>query len=133
MTLIDANIFCAYWNDKDVHHGKAMDIIENLIYGKTDEDLIVTDHIFDETVNVLMRKVGKTNAIKVGNVIMNSEIFLACAGDDIFQKAWNMFQQTEKFSFTDCATITFMETNGVNRIATFDKEFKKIKWIEVID
>ena len=36
------------------------------------------------------------------------------------------------FSFTDCTTLALMEKENIKNIATFDKDFKKIKEINVI-
>ncbi|MEK6904035.1 MAG: PIN domain-containing protein [Nanoarchaeota archaeon] len=130
--IIDASVLCAYANIEDVHYSKARIILEKIML-KRREGLIITDHLFDETVNVVMRKKGRDEAINFGRFIMDSEFLLASTSINVFRKAWDMFQQTENFSFTDCATIAFMGVNGINRIATFDKEFKKIKEIEVVD
>ena len=130
--LIDANVFCAYANFRDVHHNNSIKIIKDITsrkYGRS----ITTDYIFDEAVNIVARKHNKKNAIEVGEYILNSEIFFAKVDEHVFIKAWKLFQDGQNFSFTDCTIVAFMETFGIDKIATFDKEFKKLKNIKVID
>lgn len=130
--VIDASVFCAYANIDDIHHDKAKKILDGVISIKHDL-ILTTDYIFDETVTVAMRRSNKKISIWLGNFLLNSEITIADIDQKIFQKAWELFKKTEKLSFTDCSTIAFMETFGINKIATFDKEFREIKKLQVID
>lgn len=128
--FIDASIFCAYANKDDVHHKESLEIVKS-ISGK--EESITTDYIFDESVTVALRRVNKEAAISIGQIILNSETFLVPVEKNVFDKAWEIFQKTEKLSFTDCTNLAFMQTFGIGKIATFDKAFKEVKGIEVVD
>lgn len=130
--VIDSSVFCAFANKDDIHHEKATNIIKEMISGKYGKTL-TTDYVFDETVTVALRRSNKRNAIELGNFLLNSEIFIAKIDSGIFNKAWNLFQKSEGFSFTDCSILAFMKTFEIKKVATFDKEFKKIKWIEVVE
>lgn len=130
--FVDASVFCAYANLDDIHHKKAKNIIEKIAAGKYGK-AVTTDYIFDETVTVVLRKTNKKNALEVGNVILNSELLIAQIDSLLFQKAWRIFQKKDDFSFTDCTILAFMKVFGIRKIATFDKAFKKIKEIEVVD
>ena len=44
-----------------------------------------------------------------------------------------LFEKLERLSFTDCTIVAFMKTFNIKSLATFDKEFKKIKEIQVVD
>ena len=127
--LIDASVFCSYFNEDDVHHAKATDIMKGII---TNENAITTDYIFDETITVIQRRTNKEIAVESGNFILESEISIFEIDNLVFQKAWGIFKQNNSFSFTDCASIASMQIFGISKIATFDKEFKKMKDIEVI-
>ena|SRR3989344_7259028 len=132
MILIDTSVLCAYYNSRDVHHKRAVEIIEDVVskkYGKA----IITDYIFDELVTVAMRKIGKPLSIEIGGYLLNSEILIFKINNIVFDKSWKLFKEEQNFSFTDSTTVVFMETFSIKKIATFDKEFKKIKNIEVID
>ena len=53
---------------------------------------------------------------------------------EIFDNAWQIFkeQKNTKLSFTDCTILAIMRNEGISNIATFDKDFKKIDGINVI-
>ena len=133
MTIfIDSSILCGLANIDDVYHDKARKIINDVINNKYGRALI-TDYVFDETVTVTLRKARKENAVSIGTFILDSELYIATIDSDIFQKSWLLFRELDGFSFTDCSILAFMKTLGIKKIATFDKEFKKVDWIEVVD
>ena len=129
--FIDSSVFCAYANVRDVHHKNAKKIIEDIISGKH-ENGITTDYIFDETVTVIRRKSNSRTAIEIGKFLLDSEIFIAKIDSLVFQKSWELFQ-TNELSFTDCSNIVFMDLFDISKIATFDKGFKNIKGVQVIE
>jgi uncharacterized protein len=132
MTIfIDSSVFCAFANKRDVHHKNAVEIIRNCVkseYGKP----ITTDYVFDEIISVITRRTNRDNAIKFGVTLLDSEIFIAKIDATTFEKSWNIFKKEKNFNFTDCSILSFMKTFQIKKLATFDKEFKRIKWIEVL-
>jgi len=50
----------------------------------------------------------------------------------LFEEAWRILIES-KLSFTDCTNLVLLKLIGSNKIATFDKAFKEIKDIEVIN
>lgn len=129
--FIDASIFCALANENDVHHKNAKNIIERLI--KEKQTLITSDYIFDEAINVIQRKLGKEIAISLGEHLLEGEIRIINIDQIKFTEAWKIYPRGNNFSFTDCTNIICLKELEIRDIATFDKEFKKIKGIEVID
>ena len=129
--IIDASVFVAYANKDDIHNKRAQEITRLIIAGRYGRAL-TTDYIFDETISVVLRKSNKINAVELGNYILNSEIHVAKIDSSIFEESWNLFKKFENFSFTDCTTLAIMKTLGIKDIATFDKEFRKLEWINVV-
>ncbi len=130
--FVDSSVFCAYANSDDVHNKKAAIIIHDMLSNKYG-NIITTDYVFDETVTVAMRRANKKIAGELGEFILNSEISIAKIDKLVFHKSWEIFQGSGAFSFTDCTIIAFMEIFGITNIATFDKEFKKLKNLKVVD
>ena len=130
--LIDASLFYAYSNIRDVHHLKAKEILKDILSDKYG-GYLTTDYIFDEVVTVTERKTDKQNSLEIGNFILNSSILIAEIDKSVFNEAWKVFQETKNLSFTDCTNIAFMRIFGIEKIATFDKGFKGINGIEVVD
>lgn len=130
--LIDASVFCAYANLKDVHHSHSKQIIKDVVSGKYG-DAVITDYIFDEIVTVVARKVHKEKAIQIGKFLLSSEVILTRVNTLVFEKAWEVFNGAANLSFTDCTCVAFMQLFEVKKIATFDKEFGKIGGVEIVD
>lgn len=131
MILIDANIFIAYYNLKDLHHNSAVNLFENL--ENDNQKLITTDYVFNEVVGVTLRKMGKDHAIILGEKIMKSMIILEI-DEHLLKQAWNIFRETYlKLSLVDCANIAVMKLIQTHKIASFDKEYKLLPNIQVID
>ncbi|MAE13527.1 hypothetical protein CMO92_03100 [Candidatus Woesearchaeota archaeon] len=130
--LIDASIFCAFANRRDIHHEKAKRILEEIISERYGTPL-TTDYIVDETLTVIQRKSCHEEAVRFGKHLFNSEITVLQLSQAIFQEAWKIFQRQKGLSFTDCTLVASMESLGIQKIATFDKAFKNIDKIEAID
>lgn len=129
--LLDANVIIAYENSDDVLNRKAMKLFEDIFNGAYGPP-IISDYVFDEIMGVISRKVSKEIAKKVGNDILNSEIHLLGTDKIIFDRAWEVFVESNKFSFTDAVLIASAEVYGIDNIATFDKEFKTCRDFNVI-
>ena len=130
--FIDASVFCAFANERDVHHEKAVQIVDDIIRGKHGKH-VTTDYIFDEIIAVTMRRTNREIAKEFGTNLLNSEVFIAKIDSGTFQKAWEFFKNTENFNFTDCTILAFMDSFGMKTLATFDNEFQKINWVEILD
>ena len=130
--LMDASVFCAYANLKDVHHSRSKQIIGDVVSGKYG-DAVITDYIFDEIVTVVARKVHKEKAVQIGKFLLSSEVILTRVNTLVFEKAWEIFKGAATLSFTDCTCVAFMQLFEVKKIATFDKEFGKIGGVEIVD
>jgi len=130
--FIDSSVLCAFANERDVHHKNAVKIFEDVIHGKYGKP-ITTDYIFDEIMSVTIRRTNRRTAVLLGTTLLNSEIFIAKIDAGAFQKAWELFKDVTEFNFTDCTILSFMKSFEIKKLATFDKAFKKIKWLEVIE
>ena len=129
--LLDASVLCAYFNKKDVHHKKAITILTSIKENKYGVET-TTDYIVDEVLGVLSRKKNRKKAIIAGDQIIRS-VPITCMDDSFFAKAWFLFKKAKKLSFTDCTLLAVMKTYNIEYIATFDKSFKEIKGITVVD
>jgi len=133
MIFIDSNIFISYYNEDDENHRLALNVIKDIEknkYGAT----FISDYVFDEVMTVgLMRIKDKEKIIKLGSAILRSNIRILKVNKDIFKRTWQMFRgSTLKMSFTDFTNLVFMERFDIGYLATFDKDFKKIKGVNVI-
>jgi predicted nucleic acid-binding protein len=130
MILVDSCVFIAYANTRDVHHKKALKIMEDIssgMYGKP----IFSDYIFSEVVTVMLLKTGFNHAKKFGTYMVSSEYELFKIDERTFEKAWKIFCDVQDMSFVDCTNLALMERFDIKKIATFDKGF--LKKAEVIE
>lgn len=130
--LLDASYFLALLNQDDVHHLKAQEIalkIDQEEYGVP----FTTDHILDETISVALRKWGKERALYCGTYLLKT-VHLIVSDEHFIQKAWTLFWETRlQLSFTDCLSVVTCQAFQTEYIATFDKEFKRVPLIRVIE
>ncbi|HUY70156.1 MAG TPA: PIN domain-containing protein [Candidatus Baltobacteraceae bacterium] len=133
MIILDTSLLVSYEVSGDSNHAKAADLMVDIASGRFG-NIVLSDYIFDETLTVtLVRGKSLEKAVAAGKRIREGSSILGI-DKDIFEAAWTLFeeQSKSKFSFTDCTTLALMEYNGIKNIATFDKEFTKIKGINVI-
>ena len=132
MIFIDASFFLAYYNINDIHHNHATKLwndIETEKYGI----YFTSDYIFNEVIGVTLRKSGKKNALIIGQHILKSIIILNI-DDHILSESWNLFSKTNlNFNLVDCSILTALKLINAKYLATFDKEFNKLKEIKVIE
>jgi len=107
--------------------------MDEIIDGKFG-NLIISDYIFDETLTVTFSRSRELKkAVLVGTNLRNSVEILKVDETNL-EEAWNLFkdQKDTKFSFTDCTTLSLMNKMGIENIATFDRDFKNVKGINVV-
>ena len=130
--LLDASYLLAFLNESDVHYRAARKLTDEISADKYGIPF-TTDHIFDETVSVALRKFGKNRALAFGKHILDSVLMLT-SDKHVLAEAWSIFIKTElNLSFTDCINIATLKVTGTEFIATFDKEFKNIQDTKVLD
>ena len=126
MIFIDANVFLAYNNTRDLLHKQAQDIWKR-IEAKEFGEACTSDYVLNEVVGVTLRKQGKEKAVLLGIQIQKT-IPLINIDDHLLKKAWTLFEKTSyRLNLVDCTNIIVVEALKAESIATLDKEFKKTK------
>lgn len=130
--LLDASFILAFDNERDVHHKKTLllwEKIANIEYGQ----YFISDHIFDEIASVSLRKRGKNKTLELCRKIIR-DIPIINIDQHMFDESWGVFEKTKtNMGFTDCTNLIILKLMGSNLIATFDKAFREIKDIEVVE
>ncbi len=130
MIILDTSFIVSYFNTRDQNHPQAVKLMK-----KIHEPLCMTDYIFSEVVTVsLIRLKSLDWASKIGEVLLKSMKMIDVEKTS-FDNAWSLFckQKETVLSFTDCTTVSIMQENDIEKIATFDEDFGKINGIEIID
>lgn len=130
--LLDTSFIIALADERDVHHNKALALqakIDNSDFGA----VCVSDYVFDEVIAVALRKQGKQKATALGNDLVEN---MAIVGIDrqLWNESWQQFKKSDlNLTLTDWTNTTLAKAIGETAIATFDKEFKKVSGIKVLD
>lgn len=133
MIILDTSFIASFYNIRDENHKKATEIMREIVKGKYGP-LYITDYIFDESVTIIfIRLKNLDRTIEIGETLRKSTEIIDVEKLS-FEHAWKFFKEQEgtKFSFTDCTTISVMQSRNIKSIATFDKDFQKIKEINVV-
>ena len=129
MIILDSSFLVSYFNTRDQNHPQAVKLMK-----KIHEPLCMTDYIFSEVVTVsLIRLKSLDGASKIGEILLKSMKMINVEKSS-FDNAWSLFckQKETVLSFTDCTTVSVMQENDIEKIATFDEDFGKISGIETI-
>ena len=79
--------------------------------------------MFEEAVTVTpVRTKNLGLALRLGEVLLNSEIEILRVDEDAFTLAWEIFREA-KLSFTDCTSLALMRLYGIPTTITFDRGF----------
>ena len=128
--FIDSSFLIALINENDSLHEKSLqylDLIEK-------NDCYISNLIINEVITVIGNKIDLKTAISAFNLLY--DIFHLI--DEYENKDFNSYVMLvyEKFnaklSFTDSSVIVNMHNEGIENLLSFDKEFKRVKDINLI-
>ena len=131
MIMLDTSFVVAYFNTRDQNHDQATKT--GKILARQNLEIYITDYIFGEIVTVVFVKLKNLEkALNIGKIILES-CNLIHVEKDIFEHAWKIFSgQKLRLSFVDCITIAIMQDRKMQKIATFDGDFAKVKGVQVL-
>ncbi len=116
--IIDSSVLVAFYNEKDVHHEKAVEIIKTL----DKETSFISDYIINETISVALRKIGLKKAKGIAEFLMNKRnLIVTYTMQEDFKEIIEIFKnQNDNLSFVDCHLMWMTKTLGLE-VASFDK------------
>ena len=134
MIFIDSSVIIAYKNADDINHDKSVDILNRLVAGKYRKG-IISEFVFAEITTVIALRLNRDAAIEAGDILLDAKDIEIIKASDVFERSGDIFrnQTNTKLSFVDASNLACMELANINKIATFDKDFLKIKSIVVVN
>ena len=128
--LIDSNVIIALLNTRDRNHPKARELLTKLKdpdYGMR----LTIDYVLDEVLTTLWMHTQQKNVVtKAYTLIRRTPEFIKYeyVTPGILDLAWEKWERYAKWpekplSFTDCCILSFIDTNDVGYLATFDSDF----------
>ncbi len=119
----DTGAFYAIKDQGDAHHRKAVDFLFNFT-----GQLVTTNFIIDETITLVLHKLGYNEALKLGEDLWAEKYARLVHVTRADQRAaWDLFKTYDDkvFSFTDCTSFAVMERLGLECAFAFDADFEQ--------
>ena len=120
MTILDSNIWVAFFNESDNQHKKA-----EKVFRKIGDSMIITEYVILEVTSVLTMRASKNIADKFMKLVMDNEnIKILLSNENSFKKTVKNFLNYPKnnLSFADISLLSLSEKYD---IITFDKNLEK--------
>ncbi|OGG19822.1 hypothetical protein A3D03_01005 [Candidatus Gottesmanbacteria bacterium RIFCSPHIGHO2_02_FULL_40_13] len=133
MIFVDTSAWFAIYNPSDSHHQQSLKIAKSL----QDQNIarVTSNIIITETLTLISMRVGKKEALTLGNMYTASNLQVVFTDQELHQKAWEIFQsiKDKDVSFADCSSFAVMEALGIKKAFSFDEDFKRygFKLLEV--
>ena len=123
--FLDSSFLIAFVNDDDKHHQKTRNKMTEI------EDPVISDQVFSETLDYLFAKEEHRKAVEFGKYMRKSKINILNTSEPVINDAFKLFKNNE-ISFTDCSIVSSMKILGIEKLATFDKDFEQFQEIETV-
>ncbi|NJN95538.1 MAG: type II toxin-antitoxin system VapC family toxin [Anaerolineales bacterium] len=96
--------------------------------------LLVSNHVFDETMTLVKKRLGMQVALQLGIRLRNSrfvEMVIFSAAEE--QEVWRVFSHyTDKeWSYTDCACLVLARQRDIQQAFSFDHHFTQMGLVKV--
>lgn len=133
MIFLDSSAIIAYKNADDINHKKAVTIFQKLNAGEYGTG-VISEFVFSEVTTVLALRKSMEVAREVGNVLLEAREIEIMKSSEVFERSWEIFssQENTALSFVDASNVACMERKKIRKIATFDKDFQRIRSIEIV-
>ncbi len=125
MIFLDSSYLIGLIIDNDEHHKKAHELRPILEH----ENKIINTTVLTEVLNSLKKNNYHWDRKKVIQSLLDLEIVTVLSSNDYMEsiKLFNYYNHA--INFSDCTILKTMQNNHVNKIASFDSDFDKIKGI----
>lgn len=122
--FVDTGALFAAANTKDKDHQKANDFLTKLAEERA--ILLVTNFIIAEIYTLMLRKIGRDEAIEYVEKLRNTAEIERVSKEDE-NKAWQIIlrYQDKDFSYVDATSFAVMERLGIRDAFAFDEHFEQ--------
>lgn len=129
--IADTSGLYALVDRKDPHHMEAANFLKN---HAAVGSLLISNHVFDETMTLTKARLGMPMALQLGIRLRNSrfvEMVIFTTAEE--QETWRIFSNyTDKaWSYTDCACLVMAQQRGIQHAFAYDHHFTQMGLIIV--
>lgn len=122
-SVLDSSAILSLYLIEDSNHEQAIKASHNL---ETDSySLILPGEVISEVLNFMGKKFLRSDQIKIGNYLLDSEEFIIIETDDIIRSnAFSKLQNTaQSVSYTDCIVMAVADHFNTKTIFGFNHAF----------
>lgn len=124
--IADTSGLYALVDRKDPHYAHAVTFLKtHAAIGS----LLVSNHVFDETMTTVKARLGMQAAMQLGLRLRNSR-FIEMVTFSIVeeQETWRVFSHyvDKAWSYTDCACLVLARQRGITQAFSFDRHFDQM-------
>ncbi len=130
MIFLDASYLISLISNEHENHERAKDIFHNQIH---DKEKIISKLVIAEVIIVLDKKLKVSKELLEKAYTSLNEDFTIIDDYPFFDDAMEHVLKQEGLGFFDCMYITIMKVLEIEEIATFDRDFNKIKEITTVN
>lgn len=129
--IVDTSGLYALVDRKDPHHQQAVAFLKNQAGAGS---LLLSNHIFDETMTTVKARLGMQVALQLGLRLRNSRfIEMVIFSNPEEQETWRTFSQyaDKAWSYTDCACLVLAKQRNLQQAFSFDHHFTQMGLVRV--
>ena len=122
MVFADTSAFIAHHSRRDQNYEAASAIWRSLEH----TPVVTTNHVLDETLTLLARRIGSALAAEIADGILASttiDIVYTLREDEIDALGYFRKFADQRVSFTDCISFAVMKRHRLHTAFTFDRHF----------
>lgn len=128
--FLDSSFIIALINDNDSLHEKAIEYLDLT----EKNECYISNLIINEVITVIGNKLGLKIAISTYNILINIfHVVNEYENNDFNSENMMIYEKYDtKLSFTDTSIIYIMKKSNIDNLISFDKEFRRVKEINLI-
>lgn len=124
--ITDTSALYALVDRRDQNHLAAAHFLKQHVVPKS---LVVSNHVFDETMTLVRMRLGVDVAVQLGLRLRNSkfiEMFTFGTGEEM--ATWRIFckYRDKEWSYTDCACFAVAQQRDTDQVFSFDHHFTQM-------
>lgn len=131
MIFADTSFFVAGADERDVHHGAALQLFERVAGHR----IVTTNHVRGETWTTLRRKLWHGRAVEFLDTVggQGRHVQVAQVSEVLEDEALEWLRQHDEreYSFVDATSFAYMRAMGIDQALAFDGDFAAAGFTEL--
>jgi len=122
MILLDTSSVIALTNEYDEFHGKAKNKLKSI--AESSDVLITHNYVILESIALVQKRADLETAQDIQQLFEEVEvIWIDSDYHDKARKKWKS-ESSQGLSFVDCTSFVVADSEGIEKVFTFDDDFK---------